>query len=93
MSPANQCTSVIYILNIFYTTVALALQLYACPALAQEYTEAGTNCIRVASVVIAGLYLFEMIYRDSMRWPMLAHHFSTIFAIIFVNVALDKTWQ
>jgi len=93
MSFANRRTSVIYILNIFYTTVALALQLAGSPAMRQEYTKTGTDCIIVASVIVSGLYLFEIIYRDSMRWPMLAHHFSTLFAIIFVNSALYKTWQ
>ena len=76
MTPANRRTSVIYILNIVLTTVALALQLVACPAFAQDYTERGINCLRIASIVITGLYLFELIYRDSMRPQMLLHHFA-----------------
>ena len=49
------------------------------------------NMIRASSALITSLYLFEMIYRERMRFAMLCHHCLTIFAIGFVMVLMDKT--
>lgn len=93
LSNANQRTTVIYVLNIVYTTLALALQLVASPTLAEDYTLLGAHCIKLVGLIISGLYLFELVYREWMRWPMLIHHFATLFAILFVGTAIDETLQ
>lgn len=76
LSSANQQTSDIYVMNIVYTTVALGLQLAASPVLGEEYTLERMEYLYLAAAVISGLYIFELVYRDQMRWPMLTHHFS-----------------
>lgn len=76
MTHANQRTSVMYILNIVHTTAVLVLQLIAAPSLAREYTVKRTDLIRIAAMIVSVLYLFEIIYRASMRTQMLIHHFA-----------------
>lgn len=91
LSDTNQRTTVIYVLNILYTTLAVTLQLVAIPALVEDYTLLGIHCVKLAGLVISGLYIFELVYREWMRWPMIIHHFATLFAILFVGSALDRT--
>lgn len=93
LTPANKKTTTVYVLNVIFTATALATQLVAMPMLRQEYTKFRLDCVKVSGVIITGLYLFELIYRESMRWPMLLHHFSTIFAMSFVVVTLERTMQ
>lgn len=76
LSPANQRSSVIYVMNIVFTTIALAYQLAASPVLGEEYSVARFNYIYFACAIVSGLYLFELTYRDQMRWPMITHHLS-----------------
>lgn len=83
---ANQRTCVIYILNTAATTAAFALQMAASPTLASDFSKLGFEYIRICCVLISGLYLFELIYRESLRWPMILHHFSTLAAIFLVRV-------
>lgn len=76
MTQANKRTSVMYILNVIHTTAVLVLQLIASPSLAEEYTVLRTDLIRIAATIVSLLYLFEIIYRESMRTQMLVHHFA-----------------
>ncbi|KAF9045719.1 hypothetical protein BDZ89DRAFT_134999 [Hymenopellis radicata] len=91
LSFENRRNTITYAMNAFYTTVALALQLFASPMLLERYTVDRMGAVRVVSLVISGLYLFEMIYRPNMRWPLLIHHFCTLFSVIFLQVALQIT--
>ena len=91
LSPNNRRTSVIYVLNVVYTSLALGLQFAGSPSLSQHYTLTGVHCAKLAAVVVSGLYLFELAYRDSLRFPMLVHHFPTLFAILFVISVNEKT--
>ncbi|KAL7006099.1 hypothetical protein EMMF5_004437 [Cystobasidiomycetes sp. EMM_F5] len=75
-----QRTVVIYVLNIVATTAALIVELLATPVLAQQLTTERLDLIRVGAALIAGLYLFELSYRESMRWQMITHHFIAKFA-------------
>ncbi|KAL7004343.1 hypothetical protein EMMF5_006103 [Cystobasidiomycetes sp. EMM_F5] len=90
LSRTNQKTSVMYIVNIIVTTIALVLQLLACPMLAQGYTEERFGYARLAASLVVGLYLFEAIYRQ-MRWQMLMHHVCTIIAIFLVIISIPQT--
>ena len=87
MSFGNQRTCVIYILNIIYTSAALIVALIASPVIASHYTTLRLDLVRVGATLIAGLYIFELNYRESMRWQMIAHHMFTLFVIFFVSRA------
>ncbi|KAL8291963.1 hypothetical protein RQP46_001429 [Phenoliferia psychrophenolica] len=79
------------ILSIFYTTVAFCLQMACMRMFVDHYTVTNIHCLKVAGTIIMTLYLFELTYRSVMRFQMLAHHFCTIFAIIFVIACLGVT--
>ncbi|KAK0497792.1 hypothetical protein EDD18DRAFT_1351607 [Armillaria luteobubalina] len=89
LSFENQRNTVTYVLNAFWTSVALVLQLIALPMLGQRYTSERVGEIRVALMVISGLYVFELAYRKQMRRPLLIYHFSALFSIIFLQVMLQ----
>ncbi|KAM0751746.1 hypothetical protein T439DRAFT_217998 [Meredithblackwellia eburnea MCA 4105] len=91
MSFANQRTSVMYVLNVFYTTGAFAIQMACYGFFRSEYTVWNIRCLRVVASLVTSLYLFELTYRVSMRLQMLTHHLSTVFAIMFVNGAVVIT--
>jgi hypothetical protein len=57
-------------MNILFTTVALALELVAAPAFADDYALYQVQCLRTAGTLISGLYIFELIYRLKMRLPL-----------------------
>jgi cytochrome b subunit of formate dehydrogenase len=76
MSTTYQKTSVTYVLTVIYTTIVLVLQLIASPVLAKQYTVQSANLIRIAGTIISFLYLFELMYRESMRIQMIVHHFA-----------------
>lgn len=76
MTTTNKRTSTMYILNILHTSMVLILQLIASPSLAEKYTVERTDLIRIAATIVSLLYLFEIIYRESMRIQMLIHHFA-----------------
>ena len=54
-------------LNIFYTTVALALELASAPVMASEYALWMVKVLRVSGVIVCGLYCFELIFRHDLR--------------------------
>ncbi|KAJ7647796.1 hypothetical protein FB45DRAFT_998737 [Roridomyces roridus] len=87
----HQRNTVAYVLNTFWTTVALALQFVASPLLAEQYTMERINFVKLAALVISGLYIFELTYRPSLRMPILIHHFCTLFATILIVCVLQKT--
>lgn len=57
-------------MTIFYTTAALALELGTVPILQQKYALTQLQVARMSSVVIAGLYIFELLFRFEMRKPL-----------------------
>ncbi|CEH16947.1 hypothetical protein CBOM_03029 [Ceraceosorus bombacis] len=90
LSWANQRTTVVYVLNIFFTTAALALQLAASPSFSGNFKSFHFEVGRAAVLIISELYLFELIYRAKMRPPMIAHHILTVFAISFTIILVDR---
>ncbi|KAI9635860.1 uncharacterized protein MKK02DRAFT_44556 [Dioszegia hungarica] len=90
LSWSQQRTCVVYVLSTVYTSVALGLQLAAFPTAWYSYSVSSVGCIRLAGVVITGLYIFEMIHREAIRLPLLIHHLLTIFAIVWVVFCLDQ---
>ncbi|KAJ7105702.1 hypothetical protein C8R44DRAFT_886629 [Mycena epipterygia] len=83
--------TVTYVLNTFWTTVTLVLQLLASPILAGEYTYERIDLVKLAGLIVSGLYIFELTYRSSLRIPILIHHFCTSFASILIVSTLEKT--
>jgi hypothetical protein len=57
-------------MNIFFTTVSLALELVAAPALGGHYALYQVQCLRTGGTLISSLYIFELIYRLKMRMPL-----------------------
>ncbi|KAK4703616.1 hypothetical protein P7C70_g2598, partial [Phenoliferia sp. Uapishka_3] len=80
-------------LNTLITTVALVLQVFDARSLAMEYSYAGIEAIQVAAVMVSELYIFELVYRRSMRAPLIAHHVFTLLAIISVFVDLTAGYH
>ncbi|KAJ3746207.1 hypothetical protein DFH05DRAFT_1522801 [Lentinula detonsa] len=91
MSITNQRNSVTYVMAIFLTGGALTLQLISSPVLNNRYTFAASGMLKLTALVISGLYIFELTYRISMRWPLMTHHFCTIFAIVLLLSVLSYT--
>ncbi|KAJ7637272.1 hypothetical protein DFH06DRAFT_1138901 [Mycena polygramma] len=83
--------TVAYVLNTFWTTVALALQLCASPILAEKYTFDRIDLVKLAGLLVCGLYIFELTYRSRLRLPILIHHFCTLFATILIVCVLQKS--
>ncbi|GFZ43542.1 hypothetical protein JCM24511_01262 [Saitozyma sp. JCM 24511] len=78
-------------MNIFFTSVSLALELVAAPALGGTYALYQVQCLRTGGTLISSLYIFELIYRLKMRMPLIVHHFLTIFAISFTVSVWEYT--
>ncbi|KAJ7496695.1 hypothetical protein FB451DRAFT_1208433 [Mycena latifolia] len=91
LSFEHRRNTVAYFLTTFWTTVALILQLCASPILAEKYTWTCIDLIKLAGLIVSGLYIWELMYRCSLRLPILMHHFCTIFASILIIVALQET--
>ncbi|KAF8832371.1 hypothetical protein HHX47_DHR1001763 [Lentinula edodes] len=87
----NQRNTVTYVLDTLITGGVLILQLISSPILGDKYTFDNVNLLKSAALLISGLYIFELTYRPSMRWPLLIHHFCTIFAIVLLLSVLAYT--
>lgn len=74
ISHAKKRSCVMYVLSIIHTTAALALQLAASPSLVKKYTVQRTEFIIIAGVIVSFLYLFELVYRESIRPQLFVHH-------------------
>ncbi|KAJ7496693.1 hypothetical protein FB451DRAFT_1549758 [Mycena latifolia] len=83
--------TVAYCLNTFWTTVVLVLQLCASPILAEKFTLDRIDLVKLAGLLVSGLYIWELTYRSSLRLPILIHHFCTLFASILIICTLQKT--
>ncbi|GAA5981226.1 hypothetical protein JCM10908_004029 [Rhodotorula pacifica] len=93
LTPTNQRNLVTYYLSTAYTSVALCYQLLALPSLQYSYSTEGIQGAIRASVIIVALYIFELIYRESMRTSMLIHHFCTLLAISSLYITLERTYH
>ncbi|KAJ3774162.1 hypothetical protein FB446DRAFT_491120 [Lentinula raphanica] len=91
MSFENKRNTVTYILDTIITLAVLILQIVAAPILASKFTFDNVNMLKASALLISGLYIFELTYRPSMRWPLLIHHFCTIFAIVLLLSVLAYT--
>ncbi|KAJ6590026.1 hypothetical protein DFH09DRAFT_1140703 [Mycena vulgaris] len=91
LSFEHRRNTVAYCLNTFWTTVTLVLQLCASPMLAEHYTFDRIDLVKLAGLLVSGLYIFELTYRSSLRLPILIHHFCTLFATILIVCTLQET--
>lgn len=57
-------------MNIFYTFLALGLECATIPLLQEKYVLAQFKSARMSGVIIAGLYIFELLFRFEMRKPL-----------------------
>ncbi|KAL8292129.1 hypothetical protein RQP46_001595 [Phenoliferia psychrophenolica] len=80
-----------YILNSFYTAAGLALQLAAAGVFHEVYTLRDVHFLRMVAIIISVNYLFELIYKEPFRPPMLCHHFCTLAIILFLISAVQET--
>lgn len=90
IKPEHRRTMVIYILQLLITTTAMVCQLAVSPLLKNEFTVTRLNVLRASGCLIAGLYVFELIYRYRMTYPMIFHHAITCFAISLSLVMLER---
>ena len=90
IKPEHRRTMVIYILQMLLTTLALTLQLSTLSLLQLSFTVEKLNVQRAAACLIAALYLFELVYRYRMTYPMIFHHAITCFAMSLSLVMLER---
>ncbi|SNX87762.1 uncharacterized protein MEPE_06473 [Melanopsichium pennsylvanicum] len=83
-------TMVIYILQILFTSTALILQLSVLPLLNLNFSVVRLNVLRASACLLAALYLFELVYRYRMTYPMIFHHLITCFAMSLSLVMLER---
>ncbi|GFZ50808.1 hypothetical protein JCM24511_08566 [Saitozyma sp. JCM 24511] len=88
---SHQRNIVMYSLNIFFTLVALGLELAGARMMSGDYELYHFQCVRMSGVVIVGLYTFELIFRFDMRPPLIAHHFCTIAVISYGACVMEYT--
>ncbi|KAK0212271.1 hypothetical protein DFS33DRAFT_14483 [Desarmillaria ectypa] len=71
------------------TMAAHIFHLFASLCLSSLYTlnHIGEMCI--TGLIVSGLYLYELVCRSNMRQTLFVHHFCTLFAIIFIQIALQ----
>ncbi|KAK0189483.1 hypothetical protein F5146DRAFT_1138888 [Armillaria mellea] len=91
LSHEHQRNTVTYVLNTFWTLVALIVQLIALPMLLERYTVFNIHLLHVATILVSGLYIFELTYRPTMRLSLIIHHVCTLLAIIFLQIVLQVT--
>ncbi|KAK0457111.1 uncharacterized protein EV420DRAFT_1765195 [Desarmillaria tabescens] len=91
LSHEHQRNTVTYVLSTFWTLVAFIIQLIAFPMLLERYTVFNVSLLHVATILISGLYIFELTYRPIMRWPLIIHHICTLLAIVFLQIVLQVT--
>ncbi|UZJ56754.1 hypothetical protein CBS101457_006074 [Exobasidium rhododendri] len=87
----HQRTMIVYLLSILVTLIALTLQLSACGVFGLTFTPTNLKSIRCTATLISALYLFELTYREKMRFAMIVHHTLTVFACSFIAVLIDQT--
>ncbi|KAJ9475838.1 hypothetical protein PHBOTO_005917 [Pseudozyma hubeiensis] len=90
VKPEHRRTMVIYILQILLTSIALILQLSVSALLQNEFSVWRLNVLRASACLIAALYLYELIYRYRMTYPMISHHMITCFAMSLSLVMLER---
>lgn len=57
-------------MTIIFTTIALALQLSPLPWAFGHYARWEINTMRTAVVLVSSLYVFELVFRFNMRYPL-----------------------
>lgn len=83
-------TLVVYVLQLVITTVVVAMQLSVCSLISLRFALWKVNVVRACACLIAALYLFELIYRYRMTYPMIAHHLITCFAMSLALVMCER---
>ncbi|WWC86258.1 uncharacterized protein L201_001131 [Kwoniella dendrophila CBS 6074] len=87
----HQRNVTMYFMTIVFTAIALALQLVGAPGFRGDWHYWEMRCVRLAGVLTAALYIFELVFRFNMRLPLVAHHVLTIFAISLGVTAVEYT--
>ncbi|CEH19546.1 hypothetical protein CBOM_06857 [Ceraceosorus bombacis] len=90
MKAEHRRTMVIYVLQTLITTIVLIMQCFCLPLLGLAFTERRTELMRACATLIGGLYVFELIWRSTMRPTMIAHHIITLFVMSLAIVLLSK---
>lgn len=57
-------------MTIVFTTIAFALQLSSIPWALGDYAHWQLQTIRTGAILISALYIFELVFRFNMRWPL-----------------------
>ncbi|CAG8498362.1 4810_t:CDS:2 [Ambispora gerdemannii] len=77
----KNCTT--YVLEIIWTTIALGLQLSCYRLMTRDFNYRDYQVAQIIGVILIDLYIFELLYRPVMRIPLVMHHFTTIFLVIY----------
>ncbi|GAQ80091.1 hypothetical protein KFL_000460035 [Klebsormidium nitens] len=83
LSPLKQRNVATYFLEVLVTSAALALTLtYGSDVLL--YGRTGSPNVRIGLLLIATLYVFELIYRNETGIPLLLHHLITVLLLVLL---------
>lgn len=84
-----------YVLEITVTTFAVTWQVYGGKDILLRLEDTTTlhhlNWMTMALQAIAILYVWEMVYREKMGWPLLLHHLCTITLIQLSSASFADT--
>lgn len=86
-----------YVLQLLITTLVFVVQLYAGRDILFRLNDAPTpatiHWLTYSILMINVLYIWELIYRISIGWPLLLHHLVTILLIQLVTATFFDTHQ
>lgn len=68
--PCRDKTDEADLMTIVLTTIALAVQLSSIPWAFGDYAVWQIQAIRAAGVLVSVLYIFELLFRFHMHWPL-----------------------
>ncbi|KAJ3040638.1 hypothetical protein HDV00_010663 [Rhizophlyctis rosea] len=91
MKESQQRVAIVHVLEIIVTTIMFGIQIYCSPLYWGNFDKGYMQFGGVIANMACLLYSFELIYRSTMRTPLLLHHLATMFLISFLFVVLYKT--
>eukprot|EP00538_Stauroneis_constricta_P011915 CAMPEP_0119556936 /NCGR_PEP_ID=MMETSP1352-20130426/8745_1 /TAXON_ID=265584 /ORGANISM="Stauroneis constricta, Strain CCMP1120" /LENGTH=169 /DNA_ID=CAMNT_0007603951 /DNA_START=39 /DNA_END=544 /DNA_ORIENTATION=+ len=95
LTSEKQKNAVTYIMQFAVTSVVLVVQIYGSIdvifALEDDTTRSRFEALSVSFHLLGVLYMWELIYRQVIGWPLLFHHFSAIIQLQLVFASFADT--
>ncbi len=93
----KQRNTITYVTEIIVTTATLVMQIYGSIDVlfkwSDETSQDRVEWMAISLQLITVLYVWELIYRLRIGWPLLVHHLVTLLLIQLVVLTFDETRQ